>query len=597
MSEAVVLTLSRTPVPKATLAPTKARSPHVAVVYATAAGDVMCFDGRPVPSTRLWFSRYRHRYEVDLRGFSGEARVGRNPLVSSDGVHLFDVRVSFECGLNGPKGAEEWVRSGLVDALPTVHWYITGVCRGAGGGFGIEDAAGLEAELNARFAEPADIGAGLILSDVRVAVRPDARSLAFLDTLLEAERRERTGRAEHVPDLGEQRRSIELGAIRQEADIAAALQRRNAFAYLLTSAEDLVNQHLAMHPTDTAGAVEMRMRLESARAARAEQQETQAMTLLELLVNKDMILPGDLNTMRDQFLGLAGRAAGAAPPAALPGPAAAAPALPAGTTTPWAAPLGTEGTWQPAGAPGALPGAPDTRLYEPTLAAPPVTPVSAVPLTALVYLVLDESLDTPCLDELNRGLRSLHDGLSADPAVSAALRLCVVGMAGDPAVRLGLARVGPGTRTPILLRRSGLSYERAFRSLRTLLPQDVTLVRAEGARVLRPVVFLLSGGKPADGEEWQDALHGLTDEASHSSAPRIIACGLGEADPLAISRIASRPELAHMAPRPSEPVAAAHTWAVFVRDRVRDYGRRLAAGGTEFGLAGPDGFRPAGDAL
>ncbi|MFD8619432.1 hypothetical protein [Streptomyces sp. NPDC059513] len=598
MSDKHSLTISRTPVPKATLAPTKAREPHVAVVYTTTAGDVDCFDGRPVAVGRLWFSKYRERHEVDLRSFLREVRLGRDPLVSGDGVHHFEVRVSFEYQLDGLRGAEEWVRSGLDDALPTVDNHIKDVCHGAGEAFSIEDTAGLAAELQARFSEATDIGAGLVSHRARVTVRPDAESAAFVKALLEAGRRERTGRAEHVTHLAEQRRLIELDTNQRTAEIIATRQHRYAFDHLLASPEDLINQHLAMHPTDTAGAMEMRMRLESVRAERAERQETQAKEMLDLLVNEGIMLAADFDARRDQFLGLAARAAGAELPAGPPGPAAP----PVTASTPWHAPLGAGAAAgiTPAGASGTAPApsALDGGTYEPTFTGPPsLLRTPETPAAALIYLVLDESQETSCLDQLNRGLRSLHEGLSADQAASAALRLCVIGMADDASLRSALEEVGSGICAPTLVHRPGLSYERAFRTLRALLPQDVTLVRAQGAKVLRPLVFFLSGGVPAEGDKWPEALHALTDEAGHPSAPRIIACGLGAADPRAISRIASRPELAHMAPRLTEPATAATAWAAFVHERISDYGRRLAAGGAQFDLAGPDGFRPATDAL
>lgn len=592
------LTISRTPVPKATLVPTKAREPHVAVVYTTTAGDVNCFDGRPMAPGRLWFSKYRERHEVDLRGFVRDVRLGRDPLVSGDGVHHFEVLVACGYQLDGLSGAEEWVRSGLDDALPVVDDHIRDVCHGAGEAFSIEDSAGLAAELHMRFLRAPGIGSGLVSHRVRVTVRPDAESAAFVKTLLEAGRRERTGRAEHVTDLGEQRRQIELDTIQRTAQIIATQQHRYAFGHLLASPEDLINQHLAIHPADTAGAMEMRMRLESARAERAERQDTQATEMLGLLVNEGIMLAADFDARRDQFLGLAARAAGAELPTGPSSPAVP----PVSATTPGHAPLGAgaaAGT-TPTGSSdiAPAPGAPGRGVYGPTLTGSPALLRSPGPPTAaLVYLVLDESLETSCLDQLNRGLRSLHEGLSADPAASAALRLCVLGMAADASPRSALAQLGSGICAPTLMHRTGLSYERAFRTLRTLLPQDVTLVRAQGAKVLRPLVFFLSGGVSVEGEEWPEALNALTDEAGHPSAPRIIACGLGAADPHAISRIASRPELAHMAPRHTEPATAATTWAAFVHERIGDYGRRVADGGAEFDLAGPDGFRPATDAL
>jgi hypothetical protein len=155
----------------------------------------------------------------------------------------------------------------------------------------------------------------------------------------------------------------------------------------------------------------------------------------------------------------------------------------------------------------------------------------------------------------------------------------------------------PTTRTPILSGRPGLSYEHAFRTLQALLRQDVALVKAQRTQVLRPIVFFLTGGVPDEGSGWQAAHHELVDQSGNAAAPHVIAVGLGRAESHAVRAVATRPEFGFMSDPHQDAASAAHNCASFLRDSVVTYGQRLASGDPHFTLVGPDGFRPAEDAL
>ncbi|WP_333770316.1 vWA domain-containing protein [Streptomyces sp. IBSBF 2435] len=602
MPEPLSLIAERKPVARMTVGPTRATSPYLAVVYATASGEVACFDGRPMTPSQQVFSKYRSRYEVDMRDHSRTVRLASNPMVARDKVHEFEVTVSFSFRINGWTGAEQWVRGGLPDVLPVVYGYINGLFHGAGQGYDIEDSFGLQHDLGKLCASPVVLTQGVLVHSCQVAVRPDAKSRLYLERLLEADRRLALGEAEHEPAVSETRHGIEIEAIQQSASLAARRRESDALGDALDTAEGLIRHYLVTHPDDAATAVEMRRQLEATRAESAELQATRGLALFNTMVEKGLIQSGDLNAMRDQVVGQVQRATGtgisALAPSAVPWDApltlgaapGAAPAAPAPGPVPPPAATSPAGPAGPAGPSG---------LYEPTVVVPERQPPApaAFAATALIYLVLDESVAPGALDEFNRGLGALHDALSGAPAVSATLRVCVLGMAADTVVRLEPSTVTPGTRTPILTRRPGLSYEQAFRTLRLLLPQDVALAKAEHPAVLRPMVFFVSGGVPDEGAGWREAHRELVDRAAHPTAPQIIACGLGRAEPLAVGRIATRPEFAHLAAPHTDAASAAHSCAAFLRDCVAGYGQRLAAGSSEFTLIGPDGFRPAADAI
>ncbi|MDX3455834.1 hypothetical protein PV396_28510 [Streptomyces sp. ME02-8801-2C] len=627
MTQPVSLIVNQSPVPRFAVGPTKAREPHLAVVYATASGEVVCIDGRPLTPGQQVFSRYRTRYEVDMRPQNRSAVLRNNPLVSRDGVHAFEVTLSFTFRVDGWRGAEEFVRSGLTDPLPLVHGHLISLFHGAGQRFSIEDSFGLQRHLNQLCAAPAGLPHGLLVDGCRVSVRPDSKALAFLESLIDADWKERRDSAEHVPAVGGAHRGGQLDAIKQSYEIESTKRQADAFEGMLTNSEGLIRHYLITHPGDAAGAFEMSRQLEAARMATAELQNQRALGLFQVMAEKGLIVAGDLDLLRQQLTGQVGMATGghvplsAAAPPALPGarpwdaPAAAAPAqlaaaappqvpgpAPAQQPPPAQAHPGHPQQGQPQQGYGP-PGQP--QVYEPTLVVP-VQPSgssaqgpapAAFSGAALIYLVLDESLDRGSLDELNRGLASLHAALSGAPAVSAALRLCVLGMAAATELRLPLDTVLPSTRTPILTGRPGLSYAHAFRTLQALLRQDVALVKTQRTQVLRPIVFFLTGGTPDEGTGWRSAYAELVDQGGNSIAPHMIALGLGDAEASAVRTLATRPEFGFMAAPHQDAASAAHSVASFLRDTIVGYGQRLGAGDPQFSLAAPDGFRAAEDAL
>lgn len=630
MSEPVLLITSQSPVPRMSVGPTRATQPHLAVVYATATGEVACFEGRPLRPGQQVFSRYRTRYEVDMRGYQRTALLGRDPLVSRDGVHTFEVQVAFGFRIEGWQGAENWVRSGVQDALPVVHGYLVARFHGAGRQFAVEDSSGLERHLNQLCATAVTLPEGLTVHGCRVSVRPDAKSLAHLGSLIDSGRREERGAAEHSPDKGGVVRQAELDAMRQKYEIDAAARQADALVHTLADGEGLIRHYLITHPDDAAGAFAMFRQLEEARASTAELQNQRALGLFQVMAEKGLVQAGDLEQMRSQLTGTVGRATGghgsqqSSGPAPLTGarPWDAAPSqLPAGA--PAAAPPGpahVQGHAPPHGSATAPP-------YPPSAAAPypperqqswprppdPANPSAGLPdggagrasppapvdLAAPVYLVLDESVDRGVLDELNRGLASLHSALAGAPEVSATLRLCVLGMAATTETRLALDAVGPGTRSPILTGRPGLSYTHAFRTVRSLVGQDVVVVKAEGIQVLRPLVYFVTAQKPDDEAAWVGAHRDLTDPGDNPAAPHVIALGLGADGADTVRAVATRPEFGFVAAPHQDAASAAHNCAAFLRDSVVGYGQRLASGDPrpQFSLTAPDGFRPAQDVL
>jgi uncharacterized protein YegL len=165
------------------------------------------------------------------------------------------------------------------------------------------------------------------------------------------------------------------------------------------------------------------------------------------------------------------------------------------------------------------------------------------------YVVIDESGSMgPYQADLSDGLQSLCAMLRAvELAVAARLRLTVLGFSDDVQVRLAMADLRAGSAVPRMTIRGLTNYAAVFDDLLSRIPTDVESLREQGFRVHRPVVFLLSDGRPADTARWRTPHAALTDRAYTPTAPNIVVCGIGEADAEAVLEAATSPNLAFTA--------------------------------------------------
>ncbi|WP_346012503.1 VWA domain-containing protein [Streptomyces sp. SID3343] len=164
------------------------------------------------------------------------------------------------------------------------------------------------------------------------------------------------------------------------------------------------------------------------------------------------------------------------------------------------------------------------------------------------YVLADESGSMgPYREDLANGLASLCEGLRAEPMLAAKLRLAVLGFSDDVQVRLALADMRAETTLPQVVIRGLTDYGSVFDDLLNRIPADVQWLRGQGYKVHRPVVFFLSDGQPTDGEGWRHAHAALIDRARTPTAPNIIACGIGDAEPGTMVEVATRPEFAFVA--------------------------------------------------
>jgi uncharacterized protein YegL len=153
------------------------------------------------------------------------------------------------------------------------------------------------------------------------------------------------------------------------------------------------------------------------------------------------------------------------------------------------------------------------------------------------YLVCDESYSmTAHLDTLNGFLRGLYEAVTTDRRVADKSRLCLIGFSGTAKVLMPLSRPQEVTELTGLTARATSNFGAAFTLLRQTISQDVETLNAMAHVVYRPVVFFLSDGQPTDPASWRAAYDRLIDEG-WPARPRMVAFGIGDADPVTIRRI------------------------------------------------------------
>lgn len=153
------------------------------------------------------------------------------------------------------------------------------------------------------------------------------------------------------------------------------------------------------------------------------------------------------------------------------------------------------------------------------------------------YVVCDVSFSmTDHLDELNAGLREFRGAVHADPALTARVRVCVVGFAETARVLQPLCPAAELTELTEPVPTAGTNFGPAFAFLREAIDRDVRGLKADSLRVRRPVVFFTSDGQPTDPVTWPAAFAELTDPA-WATRPTMVTYGVGDADVATLGRI------------------------------------------------------------
>jgi uncharacterized protein YegL len=215
-----------------------------------------------------------------------------------------------------------------------------------------------------------------------------------------------------------------------------------------------------------------------------------------------------------------------------------------------------------------------------------------------IYVLADESGSmSDNIDDLNDGLRSLHQALLGEPMAAAKVRFSVLGFSDDVIERVHLVDLRSANEFPLLSTRGMTSYARAFEDLINRIPVEVKGLKAEGYQVHRPAVFFLSDGLPSDGADWQGAHRRLTDRQTTLGAPNIIACGIGHADAATISVVATQPEFGFVVNKGVDVGMAIAKFCTALTKSVIASGRSLGSPEPHLVVDKPDGFTVAIDVI
>lgn len=154
------------------------------------------------------------------------------------------------------------------------------------------------------------------------------------------------------------------------------------------------------------------------------------------------------------------------------------------------------------------------------------------------YLVCDESgsMAGDPIQAINDSLPALHQEVSTNPVVADKTRFSLIGFSDDAEVILNLADLSETTSMPGLTAKNATNYGSAFRLLRSQIAADVAMLKGDGHKVYRPVVFFLSDGQPTD--SWESDYKLLVDQAN-PYRPHIVAFGIGSADESVIAKVAT----------------------------------------------------------
>jgi uncharacterized protein YegL len=471
-------------------------SPHVVIVCADAAGDPVAVNGRRLHA-------WDHVFPKWFRGFRKRYEVdGSNHRLE---VHLRDIPLpskddahDFEATVYGSLRVMDpvaVVRRNVGDGLPIVSDYLVNTMRKITRRFDVADITWAEQAVNNEFTEDKALPEGIAVSSCRASLRLDANLRDYRDAMVKAERDCLLNDKQHSLNVAKAERNAQVEEISQSAKIDNQARAIHALGNQKLTPRQLIGLYLQSHPKDGARALELLVQYEEGRGSRQDARQDKWLDLIRDIVLRNPDQAADIDRL-EEMMG---------------------------------------------------------RLWVPPAS---VRERNSTDVVLPVYLVVDES-DATALDELNVGMKSLQLGLVGETEAAAAIRLCVIGFAGDVQVRMeprALARQGP--ITTFKTHRGGgqavAKYGPVFRALFERLPRDVGKLWSEGLRVHRPVVFFLTAQPPMDRSTWHVSHAQLVDRSTRWYAPHIVVYGVGGTDGETrkqdIGRIATQPDFAFFAP-------------------------------------------------
>lgn len=206
-----------------------------------------------------------------------------------------------------------------------------------------------------------------------------------------------------------------------------------------------------------------------------------------------------------------------------------------------------------------------------------------------IYFVADESGSMGnVVDEMNAGMRSLLDEIALQPFAAAAVRFTVIGFNNEARCYLSNADLRYAGELQPFVATYQTYFSTAFDMLSQLIPQDIANLKAEGYRVNRPAVFLMTDGYPMDDDMWEEALADLMALPQH---PNLLCFGLGDGvNASIISQMASSPSFAYRTAQGADTGKMLANFMSSLTQSVISSGNAVGAGGGQLQAQVPEGF-------
>ncbi|TKK85250.1 VWA domain-containing protein [Herbidospora galbida] len=157
------------------------------------------------------------------------------------------------------------------------------------------------------------------------------------------------------------------------------------------------------------------------------------------------------------------------------------------------------------------------------------------------YFVLDVSGSMrPYEKLLNQTLAQIINTLYTSPRISEFVHLSIFTFANRPRLVLKMTEITKLAQMPVVECRGSTYFTPLFEALRDRIEFDLAQLVSDGIRPLRPLIFLLTDGAPADQppDRWIEAFDALTSRAWRPH-PHVITYGFGEAPERLVKRMAT----------------------------------------------------------
>jgi uncharacterized protein YegL len=523
-------------------------APNIAMVYATAAGRLGYFDGRPLTWREQLVGSYRYRYYVYTGDLRFPVPMSDFRLPSRGDCYFFEARVDVGIRVHDP---EEIVRRNARDALPIVLTHLGKRFRPITRIFDIEESEPAENAIIDQFREDTQLPEGVTIFDIAVELLPDREAMQHLQQKRQAERELLMNRARHTVMLEEIEQRGQLADLEKDFELRQARRQLQELEGHNMDSIEIIKMHLAQHPRETERVLGMLTQHREALMRQQDLQQRHSTALWKLLADKGLLKRDEIEPLIAQA-----KAAGSLP----------------GWMPPPPGEMEVEGRAEFS-----------TAFLEPTSSGDDVsinagivdsTGALEVGMAIPVYALVDESVESAVpSDELASGLSALIEGLQRERAASSLIRLSILGFADRLNIRLPLASIGDIKRVPRLSQDGSAHYGLMFEALAACIADDMRSLEDEVWRIQRPIVFLLANSASRD--DWISPFKRLTDSDLASYSPTVVACTLGGSAEDLVAAIATRGHEAYVPGDGLDPGSATKAYWEFVTRRTLELSRAV----------------------